>query len=131
MSATAILHETYPVNATDLQSGLSGERILSSIITENRKVIRSRKKFHTIIISGFALVFILGAILGALNAFASSIEVKTWKTESQIQLLDERIMEMRTTLYQDYNNLLRETPLSRAGTDGKGYFVRDTWEVGG
>jgi hypothetical protein len=131
MPATAVDEKTYQCETEDYQSEIQDEEILSSVVTENRKVIRSRRKFHAFIMTGLVVVFVLGAILGALNAYATSIEVATWKTEKQIQIMDDRIMEMRTALYQDYNNLLREKPLLNAGKDEKGYFVRDNFEVGG
>jgi heme A synthase len=96
--------------------------------------VKLYRRFSRLLAIFTAIAILLGAVVAALSAYSTNLEVISLQTRNEIQKVDERMRELKTGIEKDYNNVLINTPIQveeNANLADNSYFVRDVWDVGG
>jgi len=100
--------------------------------SKSRHIPAIGKKIKVFIVTGSIALILISTVVGALNAYATNLEIATSKTSAEIKRLDENMREIQGTLDSNYNRIITDQSASfnTASVSGS-YFVKEIWEVGG
>lgn len=126
---TAVLERT---KTWEYQEEYSFASEISKKQIEKNDKASSINRLKVFYVGGLISLVILSAMVGALNAYVTSLEIYISQVNDKIESLDESTLELKAVIDYEYGGVIQNLPEGgKSMMANNGYFVKEGWEVGG